>query len=517
MKIKQTLLLWALLFLIASSCNRHPLPYSLVLEQADSLSASEPERAILLLDSLYSTLSQADSSSRMYCQLLRIKARDRAYIRHTNDYEILEVIDYYERHPKGDLLAWAYCYGGRVYRDMDDTPRALSYLQKSLAELEKAQNTNLRQRVLSQVAYLFYYQSLFPESRAVRYQIIQADSLQGNYDRMVTSYTDMARCFIAEQEFDSASLCAQHASYLVRQHQLTRQQSAIDLLNAQVLDYQGKHSKALSLITPYLNDSTLADATPYLAVAARALMASNNYTEAEPICLRIMQSSKARLQTKADAAHHLALIEEHKGRNAQALDYHHQTVSIFDSLLKANRSEKVTLVSSFYQNAERERHMKELEEQKSRAEGRFFFMLLLSALLLLAITIGWIQHKRRQAEALLWQEQALTRFKSSSLCQRLYTLHYAQQPIPRGLWEEIEEYVNEIFPRFIPKLNTLATFTETEYHLSILTRLDFRNIEIATLLGRHKSAISLAKKRLYVKVRDKEGKAEDWDHLIKSL
>lgn len=503
--------------LFIASCSQAPSPQPLALRQADSLSAQDPRRAITMLDSMQAAMQQADSSTWIYYQLLRIKAQDRAYVPHTSDHAILEVIDYYERHPEGDLLAWAYCYGGRVCRDLNDLPRALTYLQKSLDELEDGRNPNLRQRVLSQVGYLFYYQYLFAESRAIRQEVIANDSLLGNYDRVLTSYTDIARCYIAEEKYDSAAYIAHYAHVYARQHQLTRQKGATDLLDAQVSEYRGLHREALRIVEPYLADTTLVDAVPYLQVASRSCMAMGLYDEAESLCHRILDDDHSRPKNRQQAWRHLARISLDRGQSQRATECQARALECIDEVMHQERQAREQLVGDYYHSLKREQQMQRLQREKDRAQQRFFITGFLLVCLLLVALVAWLGVKRRRVEHLLSHERALTAFKSSELCQRIYALYYAQRPVPDELWDEIEDCLNDSFPQFIPRLRVLSTFSETEWHLSLLTRLDFRNVEIATLLCKHKSAISMAKKRLYEKVRRKEGKAEDWDQVISSL
>ena len=509
------LLIW--LTSLVAACTSAPSGHPAVLERADSISASDPRRAIVMLDSLQPSMRQADSATWFYYQLLRIKAQDRAYLPHTSDQEILQIIGYYERHPEGDLLAWAYCYGGRVYRDLNDTPQALVFFQKSLAELEDGRNPNLRQRVLSQLGYLFYYHYLFDESRAIRHEVIANDSLLGNYDRVLTSYTDIARCFIAEEQYDSAASYARYARILVSQHQLEKQRAATELLDAQVAEYRGLHADALVIIEPYLTDTTLADAVPFLAVACRAQMALGRYAQAEVLCQRILNDRHAKTVNCQQAWRNLALICSSRGQHALAEEYQTRALDCTDNLMRNERKEKARLVSDYYRSRQRELEIQRLQLEKETAQHRFHIACFIVIALLLSAAITWLWIKRRRAERLLSQERVLIDFKSSELCQHIYNLYYTQHPIPDEMWEEVEDYLNDNFPRFIPQLRNMSNFSETEWHLSLLSRLGFRNVEIATLLCKHKSAISLAKKRLYEKVNGHEGKAEDWDHTLTDI
>lgn len=116
------------------------------LDMVDRLAAESPRSA---LDSLAAIerdiLSEADSH---YYDLLTIKCADKAYITHTSDSLILNVIDWYAEHKSGHLYPEALYYGGRVYSDLGDYPTALKYFQDALDEVEDNDNKELYNRIL---------------------------------------------------------------------------------------------------------------------------------------------------------------------------------------------------------------------------------------------------------------------------------------------------------------------------------------------------------------------------------
>ena len=90
------------------------------LKEIAEIVSDSPQEALLSLDSIdCQTLSESD---RHYYDLLTIKAKDKAYIDHTSDSLILDVISYYENNSPRSLYAEALYYGGRVYSDMGDAP-----------------------------------------------------------------------------------------------------------------------------------------------------------------------------------------------------------------------------------------------------------------------------------------------------------------------------------------------------------------------------------------------------------
>lgn len=127
---------------------------------------SIPEEAIRSLDSIdRSSLSERD---RNRFDLLTIKSRDKAYIVHTSDSLILNVIDYYANHKNEGHYAEALYYGGRVYSDIGDLPTALEFFQKSLAEIpEDNQHLRFKSTVLNQTGRLL--NNLIIDSEAIKY------------------------------------------------------------------------------------------------------------------------------------------------------------------------------------------------------------------------------------------------------------------------------------------------------------------------------------------------------------
>lgn len=92
-----------------------------------------------------------------------------------------------------------------------------------------------------------------------------------------------------------------------------------------------------------------------------------------------------------------------------------------------------------------------------------------------------------------------------------------QKPLNQKDWQEINECINEILPDFKTNLYGSCSVSEQEYHMCILIKMDIGNKEMSELLCRSTSAISLARKRLYAKIFDKEGTAKQFDEYVKTL
>ena len=141
------------------SCGHRPLPSCL--HVADSLVACCPDSALTLLHSWKDSMASASEGERMYYNLLTVKALDKAYVKHTSDSLITDVIRYCENLDSDrQLLAEAYYYGGRVCRDLGDSPQALEYFFKA-SETVSEDNLDLAGRMFSQIGTLYLYQNVY--------------------------------------------------------------------------------------------------------------------------------------------------------------------------------------------------------------------------------------------------------------------------------------------------------------------------------------------------------------------
>lgn len=147
--------------LLFFSCSDNKIDERLV--HINEIIPESPEEALSHLDSInYKDLSEANQ---YFYDLVKIKAEDKAYIKHTSDSIILRVISYYATHDKDKLYTEALYYGGRIYRDMGDSPNALKYFHLALDNLtEREADNNLKARILSQTGRLLTGISLYDEA-----------------------------------------------------------------------------------------------------------------------------------------------------------------------------------------------------------------------------------------------------------------------------------------------------------------------------------------------------------------
>ena len=104
-------------------------------------------------------------SDRHYLDLLTIKAKDKAYIRHTSDSLILDVLSYASSHQSEGYYPEALYYAGRVFGDIGDYPTSLKYFQSALETMdENTSDITLKANTLSQISSILSHMRLYDEA-----------------------------------------------------------------------------------------------------------------------------------------------------------------------------------------------------------------------------------------------------------------------------------------------------------------------------------------------------------------
>ena len=118
-----------------------------------------------------------DGDDKIYYDFLSVKLADKAFILHRSDSVILPVIDYYSSHGSKDRYTEALYYGGRVYSDIGDYPRALSYFEDALKRIEEdPSKLLLKGNILSQTASLLQAIRLFEEANKYLNMLLTLDT-----------------------------------------------------------------------------------------------------------------------------------------------------------------------------------------------------------------------------------------------------------------------------------------------------------------------------------------------------
>ena len=91
------------------------------------------------------------------------------------------------------------------------------------------------------------------------------------------------------------------------------------------------------------------------------------------------------------------------------------------------------------------------------------------------------------------------------------------KPLSDIEWEVLDVVINNNIKNFRKRLYDICKMSSHEYNICMLIRLDLKMKDIAVLVGRSSSAITMVRKRLHTKILGKSGNGNDFDEFVKSL
>ena len=160
------------------------------MEQIKTVGNNDPEKALVMLDSLELDIRDAGNYAKNKYDLLRIRLHDKANHMPSSDMMIKRLMAYFEEKGSIPEKQEAYYYGGSVYRDLQDTPRALENFFKSLdIALEHKEECDpiMLRNTYSNLTYLFYMVKDYPD--ALEYGIKELESCRQTKTDVVVPFT----------------------------------------------------------------------------------------------------------------------------------------------------------------------------------------------------------------------------------------------------------------------------------------------------------------------------------------
>ena len=119
-----------------------------------------------------------------------------------------------------------------------------------------------------------------------------------------------------------------------------------------------------------------------------------------------------------------------------------------------------------------------------------------------------IEARQRRKEALLLE------MKRSALYQRLKApAREGQKRMTEAEWHQLARHLDGIY-ELTPRLLSLAKLSENELRVCYLLKIGMPPAEIADVMCKSKSAVTLARQRMFYKLAGRKGKAEALDELI---
>ncbi len=385
--------------------------YPAALHRADSLADACPDSARALLARWADSVAHAPERVRMYHALLTVKAADKAYVRHTSDTVIKDVVAYYEDGADPWLLPEAYYYAGRVYSDLGDAPQALDYFERAAEALPPKGREMLAGKIYSQMGTLFEHQQMHEEALEMyrrSYAIeVDAEDVRGQ----IFSLRDIGGAFQSLEQPDSALVYTRKAYLLASAHGAADMQSLVQGQQASLYIQLQQYDSAEVCLREAFKQVHKASRSGLYAMASRLYSSTGRLDSAVYYWHQLLDCGT--VYGKEMAYFALAQMAMRSKNTDKALDYFAQSFVLQDSIRRMTNTETIRRMHSLYNYRWREKENQELKMEKQQRQFVFYAALGL-CVLLLAVAFGYVQYVRRKRTELQQRLEYANRVKEEA-------------------------------------------------------------------------------------------------------
>lgn len=349
--------------------------YPSILQQAERCMNIRPDSALRLLQSVTDSICIYPKETQMYWLLLTIQAKDKLYITHTSDSLINHIVKFYEKYNDDAKLMKAYYYQGRVYRDMNDAPKALKAFQH--AKELKVPDWDLLTKIYSQMGYLFSYQGLYDEAIQINQKFVDFYTQLGKEHKASYAFRDIARMYNMKEEKDKALYYYKRAWQTALADKDSTRYYGI-LSEAAGLYYKaGLTDSAQQILMSTVNLPCIKNKAHIYTVLGDIYEERNCWDSA--IYYRKKAIETGNIHKAYSNYTSLGWMEIKRGNEKEALAYLQEALWASDSIRKITETEGVAKINSLYnyQHTKAENNRLQLEQE------RYEKMLLLATLLIL--------------------------------------------------------------------------------------------------------------------------------------
>lgn len=534
--------------LFATSCLRQKMDPGL--EEIAGIIEDSPRVALQRLDSI-NDMQKLSERDRHYYDFLKIKARDKAYIKHTSDSLILDVIDYARSDNNKDWYVESLYYGGRVYSDLGDYPSALRYFQEALDHISEPKEMKLKGNILSQTGRLLHQLRLY--SNAITFVEQSVEISKALKDTFGLAYDNRLLCLININNKNYAE-AKEYNSEAFKYAQYMDETEIADMATDMASIYleEGKIDSALNIIRPLpgIVDSLSRNYT--LAIASRIYLEAGELDTAYMYGRELAMSPDSNNRRIGFKIIFSPEMEEFVPKDS-LIAFMPIYKKEIESYLEEHEAQQAIIQSSNYNY---QIHVR----QRDKTEIQKFYItiaLLVAILIIVGLTVVVlylrflnIKQQIRLRDYLeiierINNSQSSDSGKEPNLKEKiLKELNILENSTPLQSvsdiileskeykelkllvkngsemngdhWTSLEELVEKSSPGFKSKLKTLTngSLTRGDYEIALLIHSGFIPSEMKILLNRSKSAVSSRRGELAKKIFESDSKIKSLDKLI---
>ena len=534
-----------------------------LLRVAEKSIEKEPDKALILLDSIQQMEELSEQQQALWC-LLYTSVLDRKQIKHTSDSLIQIAVSYYEKNDLPERKMQAYYYYGIALQDLNDAIQAQDYYLRAYKLGIELERYVFLGRICANLGTLYTYQELC--SQASHFQQKAVSYFEKNRDtiRLSLVFRDMARIHLNEHRLDSAVVNYTKAlKYTSDVHKFC-------MFNELTGAYarMGDYEKGVSCAHMAYDRAETVEDSCLVSLALGSLYLRMGKKDSAYHYLSFCRQSTDPYTLK-DLYLYLAQFEKSR-HNWPTYAFYQEQYNVFrDSIDNLTKMETLARLQRLYDYREIEKKKEYYRQESDRKTGKLYKLSLggVGCLLFVVCIIFYLWKERKKKEEQLNQSlrrkeqqylnsqqyleernavmaqleqqyeavvaqlsEQSSRFTTSVqekinsshpfFTSELYRGVYAEwKKLDEVQWAEVIKMIDHIlYKDFTGKIRMLyPRISELDLNVCYLVKLEIPVGRIAVLLSVNSQAISNKRKRLYEKLTQEKGSAQDFDKFIKTF
>ena len=506
------------LLLSLLSCGRSR--YIDTLDNIKRVGDSNPDTALLMLDSLAEGVRGESEYVRNKYELLKIRLCDKAYRPATSDVAIRNLMGYFG--DKGSSLEKqeVFYYAGSVYRDLCDTPRALEYFLNSLdyAQSGMVYDTVMLRNTYSNLNDLYYNVQDYGNAALMARKELEVCRLLDS-DRLIP-YLHLCSSYIGLDSLSLASAATDSAFNIFRASSVHERNN--DDLVYVLYYYSMINNKRMASLchTMIMKDSSICSGFIPSLFFAYYYDCVEKKDSAIAYCEKALELSES-LEERYDATKLLFALNKSNGDDKTACRLAYSYMQLSDSLDFGKRQEKAAQINNqhkYYIDKNRERMLNEQKEKYRRT------LYLVSFIAIMLLCLGYVIHitrRNRQLNKILSlnveiervslqeknlrdelarkeselyekmaQNKTLVRLlhqseltdKAEEVIESIRQVSNGEKTMSQSDWDQLFTAVNALYPDFKEQMvNKCDALTEQQIQFCYLLRIGLSNVQIKNI------------------------------------
>ena len=397
-------------------------------------------------------------------------------------------------------------------RTLAEQSQSAGAMREYLLAVEADDDSAYVTKALSQLGHLSMNQHDRQQALGYFEEAWQRATRQGDLSLMVLAQRDLGRLWRTERQTERAlQHFARADSLLTAAHADSLGQYVYpEYISLLLADERTDAARQLMRSIPIDHTSG-----PACLVAGKFYAEQGQTDSAAYFFRRCLETDN--LVSRASAAMYLSELAGDEDAWERAYSYAIECAALVDSAKLQMQNENASLINSLSDQLA-------VERENSRLYGVLAAVIvgviLLAALLTIYVRERIARMKRQQEEerqasisrARNRQEQLIEDFRNTTLYRQILMA----ESISTEQWQEIEQYLNGQANGFVGRLTTFyPAIKPQELQVCQLLKLEFTNQQIAAIQCKTQQAITNLRKRLYQKIFDKEGTADELNQFIR--